>query len=749
MSGFVTGISISPVSPYDVYVRTDVGGCYRFNRSTKRWKALLDSFPTNARAEGVEAICADPVDPSTVYAAFWRQNVNDGDTWTYIGEVWKSTDKGATWTPTGLKDLSVEMEANGEFRAETGERLAVDPNKTDVIYFASRNDGLLVKKGTAAWVKIASGLPAESTLFWAGENRTDRPGFTWVIVDKNSGTSGTESPRVYAGAYGSGVWMRSTVNGTWTRITPNTTGVQTKPLRAALAGNGDLYVAFGDQNQFGSGGSLQRYRSGTWTDITPSGNPALCGIAVHSDNQQLLVSGNTNIWKSSNQGAAWTDASHDLRYPQNPSAPPYMTTSLANNLVVSLAFDPADTNAAWFTNGFGTARALNANTAAPAWRWEMLGQEEFVGVMTIAPPTDPTTNFYTYTAVMDKAGFKQTSLDYPANKNIAASGIPVPSGTPEWIAATGTTTFPVPIDSPTGCSSIDVAWNNPQQAAFVGYHQVVDTIPLYGKTNDHGETWTAFGNVPTVSGVKGAAGQIAVDRRGTNLMCWVPKGFYPHYTTDGGATWLPSKIAGTNTNLPSSWANDINARVRSGVLVADKRTNGRMYYYDAGQSLFYVSQDSGATWTLTVQNVLPTYRIKIKIEPNPFLDNEVWFSGARNTEEVDSKGSSLYRSTNGGQSFTIVSTVASCEYVAVGKGEGLIPYYVFIFGRVGNATQDTMYRSADGGLTWQAISDPTVNKFNGICHMSADPRIANLLSISTVGRAHQYLFGANVSSQIT
>lgn len=738
MSGFVTGISISPQSPFDLYVRTDVGGIYRYDRVNNKWVFLLEKFPTNLRADGVESLAIDPTNPSVIYAVFLAQTTNDGNQWSYTGEVWKSTDKGANWAETGLKSANIAIEPNGEYRAETGERLAVDPNRPENIWFASRNNGVWVKRGSAAWEAVA-GLPAPSTLTWGNLSRTDKPGFTWVLFHAASGTSGTETPRVYIGAHGSGVWTRSTVGGTWTRITSTTAGnIQQEPLRAAIAANGDLYVVFGDGNQFGSRGSLQKYSGGTWTTISPPGSGALSGIAVHPDNQQLLVSGNTDIWKSANAGTSWTDCDHDLRAPGNISAPAYMTTDLANNLVVSLAFDPANTNHAWFTNGFGVARSSNANTTTPTWFWEMLGLEMFVGVMSRPVPT-PLNNYYIYTAVMDKTGFKTTNLDLPATKNIAASGIPVPPDTPEWIVPSGTTTFPVPIDSTTGCSAIDVAWNNPQQAAWVGYHQVVDTIPLYGKSNDHGETWQSFGSVPTVSGVRGRAGQIAVDRRGTDRMVWAPTGFTPHYTTDGGTTWQLCKISGTNTNLPTSWSNGINSRVRSGILESDKRINGRFYYITTEDGALFVSNDAGATWTKTSQNVLPTFRIMVTIAPNPFTDNDVWFSFAKDTEQLDSKTNKLYRSTNGGQSCAIVTSVDSAEFVAIGVGEGAIPYYVFIYGRVNGATRDSFYRSIDAGATWQQISNPDQTRFNGLVHISADPRVANLLYLSTTGRAHQYL----------
>ncbi|MGI2907169.1 hypothetical protein [Tolypothrix sp. VBCCA 56010] len=34
--------AIAPQSPYDVYIRTDIGGAYRFIRQTNQWLPLCD-----------------------------------------------------------------------------------------------------------------------------------------------------------------------------------------------------------------------------------------------------------------------------------------------------------------------------------------------------------------------------------------------------------------------------------------------------------------------------------------------------------------------------------------------------------------------------------------------------------------------------------------------------------------------------------------------------------------------------------
>src|SRR5205807_5089152 len=66
--GYVTGLVVHPKPPHDIYIRTDVGGAYRFDRGARRWLPLLSRWGTaNPGVFGVESIAVDPSDPNTVY----------------------------------------------------------------------------------------------------------------------------------------------------------------------------------------------------------------------------------------------------------------------------------------------------------------------------------------------------------------------------------------------------------------------------------------------------------------------------------------------------------------------------------------------------------------------------------------------------------------------------------------------------------------------------------------------------------
>jgi hypothetical protein len=122
--GFVPGIVFNRTERDLIYARTDIGGAYRWNRSTGRWVPLLDRVGWDDWGyNGVVSLASDPVEPNRVYvAAGMYTNSWDPNN----GAVLRSADRGATWQVSPLPfKLGGNMPGRG-----MGERLAVDPNRT-------------------------------------------------------------------------------------------------------------------------------------------------------------------------------------------------------------------------------------------------------------------------------------------------------------------------------------------------------------------------------------------------------------------------------------------------------------------------------------------------------------------------------------------------------------------------------------------------------------------------------------------
>ncbi len=101
----------------------------------------------------VDSLAVHPDDPNVLYVAAGSSR------WGSPHDVLKTTDGGKTWARTYLKNAAgkdVISEGNGPDK-QAGERLCVDPNQPDTVYFASRNDGLFItRNGAKSWQSPAS-----------------------------------------------------------------------------------------------------------------------------------------------------------------------------------------------------------------------------------------------------------------------------------------------------------------------------------------------------------------------------------------------------------------------------------------------------------------------------------------------------------------------------------------------------------------------------------------------------------------
>jgi hypothetical protein len=132
---FVSGI-ISHKTSGDIYCRTDVGGAYRWDAANSKWIPLLDWCSENQTTyQGVEALALDPQNANNLYLLAGTAYFNGRKT-----AILKSTDKGNTFTEV-IVTSQFTAHGNGMGRAN-GERLAVDPNNSNILFCGTRYNGL-------------------------------------------------------------------------------------------------------------------------------------------------------------------------------------------------------------------------------------------------------------------------------------------------------------------------------------------------------------------------------------------------------------------------------------------------------------------------------------------------------------------------------------------------------------------------------------------------------------------------------
>ncbi len=741
--GFVTGIVAHPVSG-DIYLRTDVGGAYRFDRAFRRWIPLLDAFGTeNARTQNVESIAVDPQNFRNFYAVV---QASRSDT-PMAGESLFSANRGETWTTTGLSALRIFTDPNGNWRGWCGERLVCDPNKSGLLYYASGRDGLLKKVGTQPWTSVSGGLPPASSLpgYYSGPDESlkgNDPGYTFAAFDSSSSRPGTATRTLYVGVYGLGVYGSTDGGVTWRNL-----GGAANPVRGTVASNGTLFVSFGS-NDPGQSGSVRSYRNGVWTDITPNGNhQSWQGISTDPAHPQtvLVTHGeNKEIYRSTDGGSHWTrlnvSTSKEAAYYPAPTALNYFHTA-GDWGSTTILIDPLNPNEAWQTNGYGVIHTQDVSASQTRWAWEMNNLEELVINDIKCPPLAGGADLLSVTA--DMIGQRHASRDTVPLANL---------GTFDYVAQGTSLAY---------CAAA------PQNLAYVGWDQARGwwNLPSIktGISADNGLTWTPFPTLPTAAEdsfdtttqqwtsyqVIYSGGAVAMSSTHPQNLVWAPSHWgVPQRTTDGGLHWSLCRNAAAvrdPNNLDHNYQNDwwkltgtwhlANEWWHTRVLEADRVDGNRFYYWAYGQ--FYFSTDSGLNWTPGQANwrmspASDAWTLQTNIVPHPTHAGEVWLSFKPN--EGTTSTFKLYRSMDSGVSFSAISSVDRCNYVAFGRGNSPDAPFIYLHGRVNGAAFDGVYVSKDSGLTWTLLTDPRLSQFGTITCLEADLRYRGRVYVGTGGR---------------
>ncbi len=441
--GFVPGIVFNRTERDLIYARTDIGGAYRWNRSTGRWVPLLDWVGWDDWGyNGVVSLASDPVEPNRVYvAAGMYTNSWDPNN----GAVLRSADRGATWQVSPLPfKLGGNMPGRG-----MGERLAVDPNRNSVLYLGAPSGNGLWRSTDfgATWARVTS-FPNPGNYVQDPNDPngylTDNQGVVWVTFDETTGTRGTATRTIYVGVADkeNTVYRSVDAGATWSRLAGQPTGFI---AHKGVLADGSLYLATSDTGgpYDGGKGDVWRYATATgiWTRISPlpSTDPSLyygySGLTV--DRQRpgtLMVATQVSWWpdviffRSTDSGATWTRIwdfdgypNRSKRYRMDVSAAPWLTfgqnpqppeeTPKLGWMTESMEIDPFDSNRMMYGTGatvYGTTDLLRWDDGGQITIRPMAaGLEETAVLDLVSPPTGAPL----ISALGDIGGFRHSTLD--------------------------------------------------------------------------------------------------------------------------------------------------------------------------------------------------------------------------------------------------------------------------------------------------------------------------------------------------
>jgi len=686
--GYAPNIVFSPAERGLAYLRTDMGGAYRWDAKVQRWVPLQDGNATPSYM-GIESIAPDPRNPDIVTMA---AGMNAGQP----AAILRSADRGQTWRVT---PVPFAMGGNEDGRG-LGERLAVDPNDPQRLFFGSRHDGLWRSDDAGAtWRKVTTfpvaglGRPA---------SRKTHGGVSFVAIDATSGGGGTGSRRIWAGVAdpGEAHLFRSDDGGrTW--------GAAAGPALLAAKGvidsRGVLWVGYAS----GLGpsgirtGAVWRYApDGTGRDVTPaawretSAEGAFLGVAVSAMAPGTVAISTVDryrhgdsLWVSRDDGGHWDDVGARSR--RDVSETPFLLHEGKGadfgHWISGLAIDPFDPGHVAYTTGATVYATRSLGKADVGWAPWTNGIEQ-TAIITLVSPTGGAPLI---SGFGDLAGFVHDDL----------TASPQPTFINPYMSNTNTIDY-AGLAPNVIVRSGSLYLDRPRDASM-------------GRSEDGGRTWTALTLPPMGDPARredlNGDWPITVSADGATMVVGTP---VPQVSRDRGKSWTVVRGLAGKTRA-----------------VADKRDPRIFYAVDIARGRILVSRDAAASFAPVASGGLPAdltpagrrgREAQSALVVDPGCSGTLWLQA----------GERLFRSTDGGVSFAPASGALQVDLFGLGKNA------VFAVGTLDGIRG--VWRSVDTGKTWSRIDDDAHRWGGRYRVVSGDPRREGRVYLGTDGRGIFY-----------
>lgn len=580
-----------------------------------------------------------------------------------------------------------------------GERLAVDPADSNVLFFGARSGNGLWKStdAGASFTKVDSFTAVGNF----AQNKSDASGYladlqglTFVTFDATSGTTASgATKRIFVGSASNGdvlpVWVSEDAGETWSALAgqpsdgffPHKGKIQ--PAEKAL------YLSYSDgTGPFdGANGSVWRYSlsNSSWSDITPARNAGhgYGGLALDMQTPGTLMVAALNLWwpdvqifRSTDSGATWSTI---WEWQQNgnssdrtmlrhhtisaPTAPWIESSFLADTtgkllgwMVESLEINPFDSNH-WL---YGTGLTIYGGKDLTNWD--------------ASPRQDVTVQSMAY-------GVEET----------AVLGLASAPGGTELLAAVGD----VDGFSFRNASDVDTpakaAWTNPSISTTVDVDfagNVADRVLRVGNgsdgtkpqvltSDDGGLTWQFYPGV-TDNATYGGLAAYSADGDAILWSSWNKAVFL---STGGSAFAVVPELSADKG--ASGGANP--------VVAADKRNGTVFYAAFAHNATLLVSADKGASFAAAAGR-LGSATAVVDIAPHPAVEGELYVS----------TDAGVFRSTDYGATFSqLAGTLTNAQQMSLGLSSDGSSWTVYALG-TGPAGK-RLYASDDDGATWTDV----------------------------------------------
>ena len=694
--GLLSGLDIS--NDGTMVVRTDTYGAYVWDGA--QWQQVVTATSMPAAfvhpgfSAGVYDIQIAPSNSNILYMMF-------------DDYVFKSTNKGTTWTQTSLATFAENP--NTSVRGDSG-HMAIDPNNPNVVFVGTPQNGMwLTSDGGNTWQQV-SGIPASLT-----NGQGEYPGITGLTFDPAiGGTTNGKTNTIFASSYGNGVYESTNGGVTWTHLSGGPINVN----NATVSSNG-TYYAVGNDNT-----SAWAFANGTWTQFSANtGGAPIAGVTVNPANPlQIVISGfGGNLDWSLDGGQTWSgwDPYNQLSSTDIPWLAGAGTYLGANNI----QFSPTVPNELIVNGGTGvwtstfTAEVVTLPypTFTPvAWTDQSAGIEQLVAMDILVPPGGNP-----IVASWDRAFFSISnestypSTYGPVNGSFVAG----------W--------------------SLDYASSNP--TFVVGIADWWGGVEQSGYSTNGGQTWTPFATELPGGGTNYIGGTIAAST--PNNIIWSPAGgLAPFYTLNGGATWTQISLPGVSNWSTFDWAYAFDTRT----VTADRVLTNTFYLYDAdqggAQAGVFKTTNGGQTWTKVFSGQIVNYSFyNGELESVPGQAGNLFFTGGiQGDGSTNQTWASFMRSTDGGSTWTAVPNVTEVFCYGFGAAAPGANYpSIYIAGWVNNVYG--IWQSNDNAQSWIQIGTYPLGSLDYIKTISGDPDVYGQVYVGFNGSGYAYLPAASVN----
>ncbi|MBQ8926781.1 MAG: 1,4-beta-glucanase [Oscillospiraceae bacterium] len=693
-AGFVSGIV---TGQKEMYLRTDVGGAYKYDYTKKAWVQLFGFLNEEQRGLlSVKGIAIDPTDDNTAYFLCGCAYFSGART-----SIFKTTDGGKTFTESDVTDL-IQIHGNGDGR-ECAEPIAIDPDDPDTVYAGgdvTAGESALIKStdGGKTWKAVpgydALGLFTQSLKYpsWTDhmvrgtekKEYNEQNGIACILI---------EGGKVYVGTSVTGqanIHVADVATDEFKALSKDLPTAN-YPVSISSDKNGNLFFTYIAGLAFsGSAGGAYAYnvKAGSVKKLSVTDN-AVGMITVDRNDPTKMVARTCGLWsdqwfeeewtegsiawgdhffRSTDGGETWQDITPGQQVGQYTDNHYFVSNPIdtggydwiygkACHWGSGILIDPRNSDKILLTSGNGVYACDNVwDEKGVQFYFDPNGVEEVVALDMVSVPGGAA-----YSAIGDYDGFIHTNV----------SDIPQ-----QYQPNIGST------------SAIAYCPADPKVMARASEHDAKGYYSL-----DGGKTWKELG-------LPSGGGKMAITQLSDGTYRFIKANAdnaTVQYSDDFGGTWQTSEgTSGTRTTYPmvdpenpaivygsgikynSYWASDMTKKEPT---------------LDDAQYDFYVSTDYGATFTRT---------IVCMYDQCDHTGDLAYISTDKLAMAVGWNG--MYFITDGGATIE-KSDVYYCKSIGYGapEKEGG-PNTLYIYGRPDESDPEGIYRSVDGGESWVCIN---------------------------------------------